>query len=50
MKRKPSAQGYNYTTLFLGGYKYGDLVPQVGGGSNERVLYSYWSFAALTSE
>jgi hypothetical protein len=29
--REPSAQGYNWATLFLGGYKDGDLALQVGG-------------------
>jgi hypothetical protein len=33
MEREPSARGYNWATLFLGGYKYGDLVLQVGGVS-----------------
>jgi hypothetical protein len=28
MKRETSAGGYNWATLFLGGYKYGDLALQ----------------------
>jgi hypothetical protein len=36
-KREPSARGYNWATLFLGGYKYRDLALQVGGVSDETV-------------
>jgi hypothetical protein len=36
---QPSARGYNSATLFLGGYKYGDLTLQVGGVSDETVKY-----------
>jgi hypothetical protein len=31
--REPSARGYIWATLFLGGYKYGDLALQAGGVS-----------------
>jgi hypothetical protein len=33
MEREHSARGYNWVTLFPGGYKYGDLAFQVGGVS-----------------
>jgi hypothetical protein len=36
---EPSARGYNWATLFLGGYKYGDLALEVGGVSDETVKY-----------
>jgi hypothetical protein len=39
MKREHSDRGYNWATLFLGGYKYGDLALQVGEVSNETVKY-----------
>jgi hypothetical protein len=32
-----------------GGYKYGELVLQVGGVSDEKVIYGYESCATLTS-
>jgi hypothetical protein len=38
-KRELSARGHNWATLFLEGYKYGDLALQVGGVSNETVKY-----------
>jgi hypothetical protein len=34
-----SVWGYNWATLFRGGYKYGDLALQVGGVSDETVKY-----------
>jgi hypothetical protein len=39
MKREPSAQGYNWATLFPRGYKYEDLAHQVVGVSNVTVNY-----------
>jgi hypothetical protein len=41
---------YNWSTVFLGRYKYGDLALQVGGVSNEIVMYDYGPFVTLTSE
>jgi hypothetical protein len=36
--------------LFLLGVRYGHLAVQVGGVSDERVIYGYGSYATLTSE
>jgi hypothetical protein len=47
---KPSARGYNWATLFLGGYKYGNLALQVGGVSDETVKYGYGFSATGTTE
>jgi hypothetical protein len=33
-----------------GSFKYGDLALQVGGVSDETLIYNYGSFATLTSE
>jgi hypothetical protein len=42
LARQPSALGQNWATLFLGDYKYENLVLQVGGVSDETVKYGYW--------
>jgi hypothetical protein len=41
MKMKPSAWGYNWATLSLGGHKYMDLVLQIGG-LDARLTTSFW--------
>jgi hypothetical protein len=38
-EREHSVRRYNWATLFLGGYKYGDLALQVGGVSDETLKY-----------
>jgi hypothetical protein len=43
---EPSAQGYNWATLFLED-KYGYLAFQVGGVSNETVKYGLSSVGLL---
>jgi hypothetical protein len=47
---KPSVRGYNWATLFPGGYKYEDLVFQVGGVSDETVIYGYGYCTTVTIE
>jgi hypothetical protein len=45
-----SARGYNWTTLFLGGYKYRNLTLQVGGVSDETIKYGREFCGTLTQE
>jgi hypothetical protein len=40
------SRGYNRATLFLGGFKYGNLILQVGEVSDETVKYGY-GFCAI---
>jgi hypothetical protein len=49
-KREAIAWGYNWATLFLEGYKYGDLGLHVGGVSDETVEYGYGFCATRTSD
>jgi hypothetical protein len=44
---KPSAWGYNWATIFLWGYKYGDLDFQVGESKISDILYYCYSFCIL---
>jgi hypothetical protein len=42
---KPNSRGYNWATLFLGGYKYRNLALQDGGVSEiETINYAHVSY------
>jgi hypothetical protein len=47
---KKGTQWYNWTTLFWGGFKYGDLALQVGGVSDEEVKYGSEFYRTSTQE
>jgi hypothetical protein len=47
---EPSAWGYNWATLFLGGYKYGDLALQVGCSTESETVKMVMSPAGLGHE
>jgi hypothetical protein len=49
-ERGPMTRGYNWATLLLEGIKYGEMAHQIGGVSDETIIYGYGSFANLISE